>query len=129
MAAFPQQRAKKQHLWRMRSHEVPSHARIANPHPPFLKDTLISHSGRCNRSSLSRTRIIDAFAHLPFRSDFAGDCTHNAQRTMNGPATPSGTHYGRPPAYDDDDDGSPQLQGGSTMRLLTNVDDSQSYMP
>jgi chitin synthase len=40
-----------------------------------------------------------------------------------------GSHYGRPPAYDDEDSLSPQMQGGSTMRLLTNVDDSQSYMP
>ncbi|KAH7549066.1 glycosyltransferase family 2 protein [Bipolaris maydis] len=46
---------------------------------------------------------------------------------MNGPTTPGGAHYGRPPAYDDED-GSPQLQGGPTMRLLTNVDDSQSYV-
>ncbi|KAF1939970.1 hypothetical protein EJ02DRAFT_445798 [Clathrospora elynae] len=47
--------------------------------------------------------------------------------TMGRPTTPGGSHYGRPPAYDDDDL-SPQLQGGSTMRLLTNVDESQSYM-
>jgi hypothetical protein len=41
---------------------------------------------------------------------------------MNGP-----DGYGRPPAYYDEDN---QLQGGSTMRLLTDaVDESQSYMP
>jgi hypothetical protein len=39
-----------------------------------------------------------------------------------------GTHYGRPPAYDDEDAMSPAMQGGSTMRLLTDVDDSRSYM-
>jgi chitin synthase len=50
---------------------------------------------------------------------------------MNGPTTPGGSHYyGRPPAYEDEDNLSPQLQGGSTMRLLTNAaDESQSYMP
>lgn len=48
---------------------------------------------------------------------------------MDRPTTPGGSHYGRPPAYDDEDDFSPQMQGGSTMRLLTNVDESQSYMP
>ncbi|KAF2029758.1 hypothetical protein EK21DRAFT_67138 [Setomelanomma holmii] len=48
---------------------------------------------------------------------------------MERPTTPGGTHYGRPPAYDDEDGLSPTMQGGSTMRLLTNVDDSQSYMP
>jgi chitin synthase len=48
---------------------------------------------------------------------------------MNGPRTPGGAHHGRPPAYDDEDGLSPQLQGGSTMRLLTNVDESQNYMP
>jgi chitin synthase len=47
---------------------------------------------------------------------------------MDRPTTPGdGTHYGRPPAYDDEDGISPAMQGGSTMRLLTNVDDSQSY--
>ncbi|KAI8938377.1 hypothetical protein NX059_004272 [Plenodomus lindquistii] len=36
----------------------------------------------------------------------------------------------RPPAYDDENDFSPHMQGGgSTMRLLTNVDESQSYVP
>lgn len=48
---------------------------------------------------------------------------------MDRPTTPGGSHYGRPPAYDDEDGFSPPMQGGSTMRLLTNVDDSQSYMP
>lgn len=48
---------------------------------------------------------------------------------MDRPTTPGGTHYGRPPAYNDEDDLSPHLQGGSTMRLLTNVDESQHYMP
>lgn len=48
---------------------------------------------------------------------------------MDRSTTPGGTHYGRPPAYDDEDGLSPALQGGSTMRLLTNVDESQSYMP
>ncbi|KAJ4362988.1 Chitin synthase, class 2 [Neocucurbitaria cava] len=48
---------------------------------------------------------------------------------MDGPTTPGGGHYGRPPAYDDEDGLSPQMQGGSTMRLLTNVDESQRYMP
>lgn len=43
---------------------------------------------------------------------------------MNGPTTPSGTHYGRPPAYDDEDGSPQQLHAGSTMRLLTNVEDS-----
>ncbi|KAL5439408.1 hypothetical protein PMIN06_009952 [Paraphaeosphaeria minitans] len=37
--------------------------------------------------------------------------------------------YGRPPAYDDDDEPSPgHMQGGSTMRLLTHADDAQSYV-
>ncbi|KAH4210386.1 chitin synthase [Parastagonospora nodorum] len=48
---------------------------------------------------------------------------------MERSTTPGGTHYGRPPAYDDEDGFSPNMQGGSTMRLLTNVDDSHSYMP
>ncbi|KAL6710924.1 Chitin synthase, class 2 [Coniothyrium glycines] len=48
---------------------------------------------------------------------------------MERPTTPGGTHYGRPPAYDDEDGLSPQMQGGSTMRLLTNVEENQSYMP
>lgn len=48
---------------------------------------------------------------------------------MDGPNTPGGAHYGRPPAYDDEDGPSPHMQGGSTMRLLTNVDESQSYIP
>ncbi|KAH8706094.1 putative chitin synthase [Phaeosphaeriaceae sp. PMI808] len=49
---------------------------------------------------------------------------------MQRPTTPRGTHYGRPPAYDDEDGISPAMQGGSSMRLLTNVDDSShSYMP
>ncbi|KAF2125223.1 glycosyltransferase family 2 protein [Dothidotthia symphoricarpi CBS 119687] len=47
---------------------------------------------------------------------------------MDGPTTPGGGHYSRPPAYDDEDDRSPQMHGGPTMRLLTNVDDSSSYM-
>ncbi|KAL5389559.1 hypothetical protein PMIN02_007318 [Paraphaeosphaeria minitans] len=37
--------------------------------------------------------------------------------------------YGRPPAYDDDDEpSSGHMQGGSTMRLLTHADDAQSYV-
>ncbi|CBX90655.1 predicted protein [Plenodomus lingam JN3] len=48
---------------------------------------------------------------------------------MDRPTTPGGSPYGRPPAYDDEDGFSPQMQGGSTMRLLTNVEESQSYMP
>jgi len=46
---------------------------------------------------------------------------------MDGSTPHSGSHYGRPPAYDYDDGSPQQLQGGSTMRLLTNVDEDQSY--
>ncbi|CAI6337157.1 unnamed protein product [Periconia digitata] len=47
---------------------------------------------------------------------------------MDGPTTPYGQDYGRPPAYDDDQDSAGRpTQGGSTMRLLTNVDDAQGY--
>lgn len=46
---------------------------------------------------------------------------------MDGPTTPGNGRYVRPPAYDDHDEQSPQLHSGPTMRLLTNVDDSESY--
>ncbi|KAL5388232.1 hypothetical protein DPSP01_003220 [Paraphaeosphaeria sporulosa] len=43
--------------------------------------------------------------------------------------TPGGhAPYGRPPAYDDDEPSPNHLQGGSTMRLLTHADDTQSYV-
>ena len=50
---------------------------------------------------------------------------------MERPTTPGGGRYGRPPAYDDDDerDDASLLprHAAPSMRLLTNVDDSHSY--
>jgi hypothetical protein len=50
---------------------------------------------------------------------------------MDRPTTPGGARYARPPpVYDDDQDDDASLlprHAGTTMRLLTNVDDSHGY--
>lgn len=42
--------------------------------------------------------------------------------------TPGHAPYGRPPAYEDEEPSPSHMQGGSTMRLLTHADDTQSYV-
>lgn len=100
------------------------------PFAPFLAETIIDTLRiillNSNRYSSGQT---DA-SHGRIEQSLSTTNTHSALLgAMEHPTTPGRGHYGRPPAYDEEDGISPQLQGGSTMRLLTNVDESQSYMP
>ncbi|KAF1913433.1 FAD binding domain-containing protein [Ampelomyces quisqualis] len=109
-----------------------SRTRHRNTSPParhpiptaFLGAHSLPGRRQIDSDSLGRRTSANAHPHTPTHHGASSRINSSVAQVAMG-----GTHYGRPPAYDDEDALSPAMQGGSTMRLLTNVDDSQSYMP
>jgi hypothetical protein len=120
----------------------PSPAQIPDALP--TRPTGLGRARRCPRRYLCTHYPLDYtvpprpynIVHSAFLAPLVSQRARRATRylsfttPMDRPTTPGGARYGRPPAYDDDQDDDASLlprHAGTTMRLLTNVDDSHGY--